>query len=274
MHNTKKKKCRFPGRNLCAPGGKVAALLVDLDGTVVVCDPYFARARERFGYLMKTEGFSGEDSIALARETYMGYMLSNGAEKDQLALALVHTYKRLCRRAKKKVNPLVLGICEDIGNSPFFRDPIVFPNAAQVLTRARHNFLIIAVTMGNREAQKYKVRQAGMGSIFDYIVITPHDNKPERVRELIKDLDLSPEYSAFIGNSTRSDGACLSEMNFIHIPFEKGVFDNVDLPVASKYETFSVKDWRNAEERGILRLLMRREQAMQDQSECDCERDR
>jgi FMN phosphatase YigB (HAD superfamily) len=255
--------CKVPGRNFCAPGGKVSALFVDVDGTIMVCDPYFKAAEQRYRYLMSKEGFDPDQALKLAKSLYFDYMKVNGVERDQLALAMADAYKKLCQKAKTKVVTEVAGMCEDIGNSPFFRKPEVFENAAPVLNRARHNFMIIGVTMGNREAQKHKIRQAGLDAVFDHYIITPWDNKAERVKELIEDLNISAEHSAFIGNSVKSDGECISQTNVVLVPFEKGVFDQNELPKSDKFQLFNVRDWRDAEERAIQRIVIRRDQALQ-----------
>jgi FMN phosphatase YigB (HAD superfamily) len=256
-----KSACAMPGRNLCAPGGKLSALFIDLDGTVMVCEPYFQQARARFGYLMQMHGYDNAEAIELLRSINISRMKRHGVERDQLALAMEETYKTLCRKGRKKSKPVteVLGMCRDIGNSPFFREPILFPNAISVLNRARHNFLLIGVTMGNREAQKYKISQGGL--VLDHFIITPFDNKSDRVAELIKDLNIDPVHSAFIGNSVRSDGQCISETNVVLVPFEKGVFDQDEVPQSSEYEVFNLRDWRDVEERAIMRLVRRRERA-------------
>ena len=36
--------CRTASRNMCAPQNKIAALFVDIDGTVMECQKYFDRA--------------------------------------------------------------------------------------------------------------------------------------------------------------------------------------------------------------------------------------
>lgn len=263
-------KCLQPGRNMCAPSGKICALFVDIDGTIMECDPYFDTARERFGHLMAKEGFHKQSAIELLKHAYFKNMAANGVERDQLSKSMVEVYAALCKQTKRRKNKLIAGICEDIGNSPFFREPKLFPNAAPVLGRSRHNFLMIAVTMGNREAQKYKIRQGGLDSIFDHLIITPFDNKADRVRELVEDLNIDPEHSAFIGNSMKSDGQCLAVTNFIHLPFERGVFDTVDVPDGSGFDMFKVKDWRDAEERAILRLLRRRHTETDDEECGEC----
>lgn len=255
--------CKVPGRNLCAPDGKVSALFVDVDGTIMVCDPYFKAAYQRFRHLMKGEGFDADEAEKLTKTLYFDYMKINGVERDQLALAMADAYKKLCQKDSKKPIAEVVGMCEDIGNGPFFRKPELFDNAAPVLNRARHNFLIIGVTMGNREAQKHKIRQAGLDAVFDHYIITAYDNKAERVRELIEDLNISPQYSAFIGNSVKSDGECISETNVVLVPFEKGVFDHDQMPTSDVFKFMNVRDWREVEERAIQRLVMRRDRALQ-----------
>jgi FMN phosphatase YigB (HAD superfamily) len=253
------RKCQVPGRNFCAPNGKIAALFVDIDGTISVCEPYFEEAKQRFGYFMSLRGFDRAEAIKLVREIELAYIEKHGFERDALATAMVNAYRRLARRKGVRTNKFDRGICEDIGRSPYFREPELFPNAAAVLGRAHHNFRIIAVTIGNREAQKYKVRQAGLATVFDDMIITQRDDKSALVRAAIEDLNIDPRFSAFIGNSLRSDGACLKETNFIYLPMEPGwAFDKAVLPRQTGYEVFEVKDWRDAEERGINRILRRR----------------
>lgn len=254
-----RKNCLVPGRNFCVPNGKIAALFVDIDGTTLVCEPYFKAAKQRFAYYMERLGFDPARALDLAQKTELAYIKKHGFECDALARAMVRTYRQLCREKGLGVNQHDLGICHDIGRSPYFRTPELFPNSAAVLNRAHHSFRIIAVSIGNREAQKYKIRQAGLDTVFDDIIITQYDDKAELVASVIADLGIDPKLSAFIGNSLRSDGACLRVTNFIYLPMEPGwAFDKADLPKETGFETFETKDWREAEERGINRLLRRR----------------
>src|SRR3990167_3565870 len=237
------RKCQVPGRNFCAPRGKVAALFVDIDGTILVCERNFRRAKRRFGYYMTKLGFDGGRAIELAREYELKYIHKHGFERDALAKSMVWAYRQLCKEKGVACSVSDVEICEDIGRSPFFREPELFPNAAPVLARAFHSFRMIAVTIGNREAQKYKIRQAGLATVFDDIIITQRDDKVELVRAAIADLNIDPHLSAFIGNSVRSDGACLAATNFIYLPNEPGwAFDDAVLPEDTGFEVFQAKD--------------------------------
>jgi FMN phosphatase YigB (HAD superfamily) len=248
---------------MCAPNGKNAALIVDVDGTIIECQPNFDNAINRFGYLMALIGFDKKQAIAVLREIDLGNAKAQGFERDRFPRSMVQAYANLCKEKKMRRRKEIISICEDIGNSPFFREPKLFPNAAAVLGRAHHNFLLIAVTIGNREAQKHKIRQGGLDPVFDRVIVTPTDNKVDRVREAMADLNIDPQFSAFIGNSRRSDGACLAATNFIFLPLEKGwAFDDAPLPEGSAYQLFNATDWRDAEEGGIERLIRQRETAM------------
>ncbi len=255
--------CLVPGRNFCAPDGKIAVLFVDVDGTISVCEPYFEEAKQRFAHFMSQCGFSGAEALKNVRAVELEYIEEHGFQRDALSMAMVAVYKRFCRMRKRKSLRHEAGICRDIGQAPFFQEPTLFANAAAVLARAHHNFKIIAVSIGNREAQKFKIRQAGLNTIFDDIIVTHRDDKAILVGEAIEDLGINPHYSAFIGNSPRSDGACLTVTNFIYLPMEPGwAFDNAELPEDTGFDVFHVRDWREAEERGINRLLRRRQAAM------------
>ncbi|HEY9715490.1 MAG TPA: HAD family hydrolase [Chroococcales cyanobacterium] len=259
--------CQTPGRNFCAPSGKVAALFVDLDGTIIECQPNFDNAKERFVHLMVMCGFDRKRATQVMKECELHTAKTAGFERENFGKAIIAAYSQLCKEAKRRRNRQILGICEDIGNSPFFRMPKVFPNAAAVLGRAHRKFLIIAVSIGNREAQKYKIRQGGLDPVFDRILITPNDNKVELVQAAIEDLNIDPEFSAFIGNSLRSDGASLAVTNFVHLPLESGwEYDVAELPGGGKFRKFDARDWRDAEEKAIERLIRRREMALENGS--------
>jgi FMN phosphatase YigB (HAD superfamily) len=241
--------------------GKVAALFVDVDGTIAECQPYYDSAIERFGCLMTLCGFDDkEHAIDTLREIDLSNTHINGFERDRFPNSMMATYAQLCAEKSVPEQPKITEMCQDIGNSPLFRQPKLFPNAALVLGRVHHHFLMIAVTIGNREAQQYKIRQSGLDPIFDEVIITPNDDKGVRVREAIVDLNIDPRLSAFLGNSRRSDGQCLTETNFIHLPLEQGwSFDNSDLPANTGFQLFEVKSWIEAQDRAIDRLIRQRE---------------
>lgn len=260
-----RKSCHTADRNYCAPNDKVAALFVDIDGTLLVCERYFQEAREDFGYFMELRGFKAADAIARLQEIDRVKAEKEGFERDRFGRSLIECYQHLVkekrRRFSKADQERDTRILRNIGTSPFFREPELFPNALPVLGRARHNFLIVAVSIGNREAQKYKIKQSGIS--HDHLIVTMRDDKAEFVAAAIEDLKIDPHLSAFIGNSRRSDGACLAVTNFIYLPLEPGwAYDEKDLPKDSCFEVFNVKDWREAEDKAINRLIRRRQSLM------------
>ena len=262
--------CHTADRNFCAPAGKIAALFVDLDGTTLVCQPYFDQAHANFAHFMKLRGFDPVEAQKILHSVDHTNTEKAGFERDRFGKSLVDAYEHMRKLKRKRFKPEDIvndrQICENIGRAPFFREPELFPNAAAVLSRAHHNFKIIAVTIGNREAQKYKVRQAGIQRVFDELIITSRDDKPKLVAQLIKDLNIDPRLSAFIGNSVRSDGACLVHTNFVYLPLEPGwAYDQkAVLPQGSAFETFEVADWRQCEESAINSLVRRRRLLMGD----------
>jgi FMN phosphatase YigB (HAD superfamily) len=259
-------KCQSMDRNFCAPNEKNAALFVDVDGTILVCQPYFDEAAESFGYFMALRGFDKEQAKARLAQVDHEKTEREGFERDRFGKSLIDAYRSLVKEKRRrftvdqqKQDEIIL---RQIGMGPFFREPQLFANAAAVLGRAHHNFLIFAVSIGNREAQKYKVRQAGLDPVFDELIITARDDKAEIVAGVIRDWNIDPALSAFIGNSKRSDGANLAVTNFVYLPLEAGwAFDQTRELPQSDFEMFSVKDWREAEEKAINRLVRRRKAA-------------
>jgi FMN phosphatase YigB (HAD superfamily) len=263
-------------RNFCAPNNKNAALFVDLDGTTVVCQPYFDEARASFLYFMKLRGLDAQTAVGLVAEIEKANAETEGFEREMLGKAYVDCYLEMVKNKKRRFTEAVrledTRILRNIATGPFFRTPQLFPNAAAVLGRAHHNFLMFAISIGNREAQKYKVRQAGLDPVFDEPVVTARDDKAEIVKQFIEDWNIDPKLSAVIGNSRRSDGACLAVTNFIYLPMEGGwAFDHSkELPADTGYEMFSVKDWREAEEKAINRLVRRRKSLRNDGPASKC----
>jgi FMN phosphatase YigB (HAD superfamily) len=255
--------CQTPDRNMCAPDGKLAVLFVDIDGTVMVCQKYFDGAMNEFAQLMSLSGFDRKEAHATLNQIYYGSMPHRGFERGKFGQAIAEAYTALCRRHKVRRQQLTADICERIGRAPFFNAPELFEYALPVLTRARHNFMMVAVTVGNREAQKYKIRQGGLSSVFDDIIITLQENKAGLVCEFIEDMGVSPQFSAFIGNSIRSDGAALSKTNFVYLPLESSLTAPTDkLPVNTGFQQMTCKDWLDVEESAINRLIRRRRQAI------------
>jgi FMN phosphatase YigB (HAD superfamily) len=250
-------------RNFCAPNQKNAALFVDVDGTILVCQPYFDEATASFGYFMELRGFDPAEAMKRLGEVDRAKTELEGFERDRFGKSLIDCYRAMVKEKRRRFTDRQKAqdeiILRQIGTGPFFREPQLFPNAAAVLGRAHHNFLIFAVSIGNREAQKYKVRQAGLDPVFDELIITARDDKAEIVSGVIRDWNIDPNLSAFIGNSKRSDGANLAVTNFVYLPLEAGwAFDlSRELP-ESAFEAFEVKDWREAEEKAINRLVRRR----------------
>ncbi len=132
-----------------------------------------------------------------------------------------------------------------------------------MLTQAHERFLLVAVTVGDYEAQLFKIRQSGLEKLFDDRIITLTEGKDKLVAQLIEDYNIDPEYSAFIGNSIRSDGVCLNVMNFIHVPFETSLSKDGDkLPENTGFKVFKVSNWRDAQENAINRLIRQRDMAL------------
>jgi FMN phosphatase YigB (HAD superfamily) len=252
-------------RNYCTPDGKNAALFLDVDGTILECKPLFEEAARSFAHFMAQIGFDGVEAHKTFRAHNHRFSEEFGFELNVYGDAMVETYRQLVatkrRRFSEERRKIDEHIVRSIAMSPYFRDPNVFPECGEVLRRAHHNFMLFAVSIGNREAQKYKVHRADLPG-FEDLIFTSRDNKAELVSQVMHDLNISPQYSAFVGNSKRSDGACLAVTNFIYLPIEPGwAFDDgYELP-QSKFEVFEAKTWREAEEMGIKRVLRRRRSA-------------
>lgn len=261
-------KCFAEQRDLITPNGKLAVLCIDMDGTTIECQPYFDEAFEEFALLMSLLGVPHEESTNALKRIYYGSMPHRGFERHRFPEALVGTYEDLRKRFNLTQVPdqqaeHFRSLLKGIGSAPFFRRPKLFTDCIQVLTQAHERFLLVAVTVGDYEAQLFKIRQSGLEKLFDDRIITLTEGKDKLVAQLIEDYNIDPEYSAFIGNSVRSDGVCLNVMNFIHVPFETSLSKDGDkLPENTGFKVFPVKNWRDAQENAINRLIRQRDMAL------------
>lgn len=261
-------KCFAEQRDLITPNGKLAVLCVDMDGTTIECQPYFDEAFDEFAILMGLLGVPELESQNALKRIYYGSMPHRGFERHRFPEALVETYRDLRDKFNlTQVSPeqedKFFSLLKGIGSAPFFRKPKLFADCVQVLTQAHERFLLVAVTVGDYEAQLFKIRQSGLEKLFDDRIITLEEGKDKLVAQLIKDYNIDPEYSAFIGNSIRSDGVCLNVMNFIHVPFETSLSKDGDkLPENTGFSTYKVKNWRDAQENAINRLIRQRDMAL------------
>ena len=261
-------KCFAEQRDLITPNGKLAVLCIDMDGTTIECQPYFDEAFEEFALLMSLLGVPHEESTNALKRIYYGSMPHRGFERHRFPEALVETYEDLRKRFNLTQVPdqqaeHFRSLLKGIGSAPFFRRPKLFTDCIQVLTQAHERFLLVAVTVGDYEAQLFKIRQSGLEKLFDDRIITLTEGKDKLVAQLIEDYNIDPEYSAFIGNSIRSDGVCLNVMNFIHVPFETSLSKDGDkLPENTGFKVFKVSNWRDAQENAINRLIRQRDMAL------------
>lgn len=256
--------CQPPGRNYVLPNGKIAAAFFDFDGTIAECEPDFVRAKDMFWHFMRRLGFNKKDAAEVFAKIEHDNMNLKGFEVDMLGEAMAATYRALCKKHGKRVNSNDELICREIGRHPYWRKPKEFKDALPVLNRTQHNFLMVLVTIGNREAQKYKAKMLGLQ--FDEMIITAESNKRLLVANAIKDCNIDPRYSFMKGNSAKSDGDVGHVTNMIYNPLETGLkFDEAELPTQTDFEIFVVKNWREAEEQGIMRLVRRRRYLLGDQ---------
>jgi FMN phosphatase YigB (HAD superfamily) len=261
-------KCFAEQRDLLTPSGKLAVLGIDMDGTTIECQPYFDEAFDEFALLMELLGVPREESIAALKRIYYGTMPHRGFERHRFPEALVETYNDLRRKfslnqVSSEKEDIFYSLLKGIGSAPFFRKPKLFADCMQVLAEAHERFMLVAVTVGDYEAQLFKIRQSGLEKLFDDRIITLKEGKDKLFAQLIEDYNIDPQYSAFIGNSVRSDGVCLNVTNFIHVPFETSLSKHGDkLPENTGFELYQVSDWRDLQENAINRLIRKRDMAL------------
>lgn len=251
--------CQPAGRNFVLPNGKIAAAFFDFDGTIAECQPDFDQAKRMFGHFMRRLGFKKADAYEVLKRIERETMTKHGFDVHLLGEVMANTYRELCKLNRKRINQDDELICREIGRHPYWKKPREFKDALPVLDRTRRNFLMVLVTIGNREAQKYKARMLGLSSMFDEMIITAESNKSVLIANTIEDCNIDPEHSFMKGNSLKSDvSECAFVTNVIYNPLESAAHDVAPMPKDTGFDIITVKNWREAEEHGILRFVRRR----------------
>jgi FMN phosphatase YigB (HAD superfamily) len=253
---------RLSGRHFAAPdGNELYALFVDLDGTALVCRPYFQEATRAFKRFMTELGVNGQEAAKTLEQHDNLNLEHKGFGREPYRKTMLTAYKALTKKHGLKFSDSRMEdhklIVSGIAKLPFFREPELFPNVVRVLQDARKYFLIIGVTGGSDDAQSHKVREAGLKVVFDHVAIVSRSNKPEQIAKIMSDCGINASLSAHIGNDMRDDVACLQVTNVVHLPLEASR-RHAKIPQDTGFELFHATSWLDAYHNPIQSLIRRR----------------
>lgn len=223
-------------------------LLFDLDDTLIHCNRFFNEARSEFLEAMKDFFREHPVDMKIVDDTQQHVDLSGieqfGLGKHRFPESLVTTYRLMCEKYHKHVDPQEEKVLESIGYGVYTKPIELYPHAHETLERLiEKGHELYLYTGGDQEIQTSKVIRAGLADIFPphRRFISEHKNR-DVLAEIIAKNKLNPEHTWMVGNSARNDirPALEEGIHAIHLPDKGGwAFDQADLnvPLQGRFHT-------------------------------------
>lgn len=186
-------------------------LLLDADDTLWENNVYYERAFEEFVEFLAHEHLSSAD----IRKVLDRFEIVNGFGARAFAKSLVETFIEVggadddaTRRQVEQYGLRILDI-----------EMEVMPGVAETLEVLQSHHALYLFTKGDLEEQQLKIQRSGIGHFFDGHIIAA-EKKVHTYAELIESMDLDPETTWMVGNSTKSDiqPALEAGLHAIYIP--------------------------------------------------------
>ena len=187
-------------------------LLIDADDTLWENNIYFERAIHSFITFLNHSHLSAAEVRAVLDgvERLMGYGATNFTK------SLEETYRQL---AEQDVTTQDLQQVRQFGEQISAHPLELLDGVSETISylSARHDLFLL--TKGDFEEQQLKVERSGIEQLFSQVMIVP-EKDVSTYRDILTQLQLSPQETWMIGNSPRSDinPALAADINAVYIP--------------------------------------------------------
>ena len=187
-------------------GNKLAfnAFIFDGDDTLWETQTLYDQAKKRFAALMRSEGFSSRQALALLAEIDLENVRRLGFSRQRFPRSLKETYRALANNSGRKAQSRVLRRISIFGQSVFKRSPRLIAGARTLLRELHGKVHLVLMTAGDPAVQRRRIKASGLEKYFDFIDI-PRIKTPKEYRRLVKRLRLNPSKTWMVGNSMKSD---------------------------------------------------------------------
>jgi putative hydrolase of the HAD superfamily len=182
----------------------VNALIFDGDDTLWETQTLYDQVKNRFANLMKSEGFSSRQALALLVEIDLENIRKLGFSRQRFPRSLKETYLALVSSSGQKKRMAVLRRISTLGKSVFRRSPRLIAGARALLRSLHGKVQLVLMTAGDPTVQRRRIKTSGLEKYFDFIDI-PRIKTPREYERLVKRLRLQPSRTWMIGNSMKSD---------------------------------------------------------------------
>jgi putative hydrolase of the HAD superfamily len=183
-------------------------VLVDFDDTLVLTAPRFSSARRRFFQLLGEHGFA-PDLVEQVHHDEVDPVMrqQHGYGPQRLGHAFRETYRSLCERSGRRMDPAIQAICARLGDDVVGTPPAI-AGALEALARlARALPTAIYTQSGDAAYQLGCLREAGvLGAVGEQRIRVVPVKTAAALEETLDAFGVSdPGRAWVIGNSLRSD---------------------------------------------------------------------
>ena len=192
-------------------------LLFDADDTLWENNVHFERAFEAFVTFLNHERLSPQEIRDVLDKFERAGISSQKYGSRAFADSLVQTYQEITASRDDGE----LAAVQQFGLRILEIEMELIEGVEETLEALRPHHDLLLVTKGDLEEQRLKIDRARISGLFDAHVIT-QEKRTETYRDIAESLDLEPDRSWMIGNSTRSDiqPALEAGLHAVFIPHE------------------------------------------------------
>ncbi len=175
-------------------------LLFDADDTLWENNVHFERSIEEFVRFLDHEHLSPGEIRAMLDEIELANVSTHGYGARAFAHSLSQTFQQITgsddEQALESVRTLGLRILNI--------EMELIEGVEETLESLRPHHDLLLITKGDLEEQRLKIDRSAVSQIFDGHIIT-QEKSVDTYRDIVDSLELDPERTWMIGNSTRSD---------------------------------------------------------------------
>ena len=178
----------------------IHVIAFDADDTLWENEPLFRAAERRWAEILSDYG-SLEDLSARLFEVEKANMEDLGYGAKAFTLSLIETAIEVT--GGKLTAAQTAGILA-AGRTILHNPAHPLPGVAETLSALKDRYRLVLLTKGDLLDQEHKVERSGLEPYFERIVVV--SDKSERAyRQLLKELQVSPDAFLMVGNSFKSD---------------------------------------------------------------------
>ena len=198
--------------------GKIKVVAFDADDTLWDCQSQFVKVEEEYARLLSEYASEKEISDSLfSVETANMPLLGYGCKAFMISLV-----ENAIQISHGKVSAATIETIINLGRTLLELPSTPLPEVVEVLSYLKEKgYRLVVFTKGELLDQENKLRRSGLLPFFCHVEIVS-DKTPQRVAEMCRDLQISPDELLMVGNSFKSDiiPAIESGAYAAHIPYK------------------------------------------------------